>query len=138
MTDRPIGPTAHGIIDYAFVTLNALAPSLFGLKGPAEGDLLRAGGVAGSHQRPDGPPGRGGEGDPAPDARRAGDAVRAGDPAVAVGHGALRHRNARIYFGSFFAIAAANYLLTNYNAYEPTAPRPTWQKALAWGESELA
>jgi hypothetical protein len=35
MTSKPIGPTAHGAIDYGFVTLQALAPSLFGLKGNA-------------------------------------------------------------------------------------------------------
>jgi hypothetical protein len=33
---KPIGPAAHGAIDYAFATLNTLAPTLFGLKGPAK------------------------------------------------------------------------------------------------------
>ncbi len=35
MDSKPIGPTAHGAIDYTFVTLQVLAPSLFGLKGTA-------------------------------------------------------------------------------------------------------
>jgi hypothetical protein len=35
MSNKPIGPSAHGAIDYGFVTLQALAPSLFGLKGSA-------------------------------------------------------------------------------------------------------
>jgi len=39
--------------------------------------------------------------------------------------GALKQPNARRYFLSFFSIALANYLLTDYNAYEPddSAPR---------------
>lgn len=32
--------------------------------------------------------------------------------------GALKQRNARRYFLSFFGIALANYLLTDYRAYE--------------------
>ena len=36
MYRKPIGPTAHGVIDYAFATLNTLAPTLFGLTGPAK------------------------------------------------------------------------------------------------------
>ena len=31
MYRKPIGPTAHRVIDYAFATLNTLAPTLFGL-----------------------------------------------------------------------------------------------------------
>jgi len=37
--------------------------------------------------------------------------------------GALEQRNARRYFLSFFSIALANYLLTDYNAYERKTPR---------------
>ena len=36
MYRKPIGPTAHGVIDYAFATLNTLAPTLFGMTGPAK------------------------------------------------------------------------------------------------------
>jgi hypothetical protein len=36
MYRKPIGPTAHGVIDHAFATLNTLAPTLFGLSGPAK------------------------------------------------------------------------------------------------------
>jgi hypothetical protein len=36
MYRKPIGPTDHGVIDYAFDTLNTLAPTLFGVSGPAK------------------------------------------------------------------------------------------------------
>ncbi len=45
--------------------------------------------------------------------------------------GAFEQRNARYYFSAFFAVAAANYLLSDYNAYEPEAPLPTGQRPLA-------
>lgn len=35
MSNKAIGPKTHGALDYGFVTLQALAPSLFGLKGDA-------------------------------------------------------------------------------------------------------
>ncbi len=35
MTRKPMGPTAHGAVDYLFAALNASAPTLFGLRGPA-------------------------------------------------------------------------------------------------------
>lgn len=35
MNWKPIGPAAHGAIDYAFVTMQSLAPDLFGLSGSA-------------------------------------------------------------------------------------------------------
>lgn len=35
MSNKPIGPKAHGAIDYGFVTLQTLAPTLFDLKGVA-------------------------------------------------------------------------------------------------------
>jgi hypothetical protein len=35
MTNRPIGPAAHGMIDYGFMTLQAVAPTLFGFAGAA-------------------------------------------------------------------------------------------------------
>jgi hypothetical protein len=36
MKAKPIGPTAHVLIDYGIVTLQSLAPSVFGLKGTAK------------------------------------------------------------------------------------------------------
>ena len=38
--------------------------------------------------------------------------------------GAFRQRNARLYFGAFFAMAFTNYMLTDYNAYEPEKSLP--------------
>lgn len=35
MNSKPIGPAAHGAIDYGFVTMQALAPHLFNLQGSA-------------------------------------------------------------------------------------------------------
>ena len=35
MKTKPIGPLAHGVIDYGYSAIQALAPSLFGLKGSA-------------------------------------------------------------------------------------------------------
>ncbi len=45
--------------------------------------------------------------------------------------GALEQRNARHYFAGFFAVAAANYLLSDYNAYEPQARPPAGQRPIA-------
>lgn len=88
MSSKPIGPGAHGAIDYGFVALQALAPRLFGLRGAAQ--TLRYAFVL---------------------------------PWLT---GALKQRNARRYFFSFFAVALANYLLTDYQAYEK-APAPNQQ-----------
>lgn len=35
MANHPIGPTAHGLIDDGSMTMNLLAPTHFGLGGPA-------------------------------------------------------------------------------------------------------
>jgi len=48
--------------------------------------------------------------------------------------GAFKQRNARIYFGSFFAMA----LTTDYNAYEPEASRPGGQQRAAWAEQVIS
>ena len=42
--------------------------------------------------------------------------------------GAFKRRNARLYFGAFFAMAVTNYLLTDYNAYEPEKSPPGGQE----------
>ncbi|CAA9571910.1 MAG: hypothetical protein AVDCRST_MAG86-1836 [uncultured Truepera sp.] len=36
--------------------------------------------------------------------------------------GAFKQRNARRYFLSFFGVALANYLLTDYRVYERNSP----------------
>lgn len=118
MSYKPIGPKAHGAIDYGFMTLNALAPSLLGLKGTARTLCYAfAGGQGLLNAFTDHPLG----------VKRLvpfrvhGQLETPYVPALLVLPwitGAFRQRNARRYFLSFFAIALANYLLTNYRAYE--------------------
>ena len=54
MYRKPIGPTAHGVIDYAFATLNTLAPTLFGLTGPAKAISYSFAATQGDIECPDG------------------------------------------------------------------------------------
>ena len=119
MNRKPIGPRAHGAIDYGFVTLQALAPSLFGLTGVAR--LLcyvfaaKQGVLNALTDHPLG-------------IKRIvalrvhGQLETPFVPSLILipwATGALKQRNARYYFLSFFVIALANYLLTDYKAYEP-------------------
>lgn len=121
MKGKPIGPTAHGAIDYAFVTIQALAPTLFGLRGSARtlayGFAASQGILNALTNHPLG--------------------VKRVVPLRVHGQletpfvpslillpwitGAFRQRNARRYFASFFCVALANYLLTDYEAYERPA-----------------
>lgn len=119
MNAKPIGPTAHGLIDYGFVALQALAPTLFGLRGPAR-TLCYA--LAGQqlvlNALTDHPVGL----RPVVPLRVHGQLETPLLPALLVlpwVTGALRQRNARRYFVSFFALALTNYLLTDYRANEP-------------------
>ena len=137
MHNKPIGPTAHGAIDYGFMTLNALAPTLFGLTGPARAICY---GLAASqgllNALTDHPLGV----NKVVPLRMHGELETPFVPAILLlplVTGAFRQRNARYYFGSFFALAFANYMLTDYNAYEPLAPLPTGQRPMAWLEAEL-
>ncbi len=119
MNRKPIGPTAHGAIDYGFVTMQVLAPRLFGLPGPtrvlcyafaASQGLLN---VLTDHSL--------GLVRVVP-LRVHGQLETPFVPALLLlpwATGALKQQNARRYFLSFFGIALANYLLTDYNAYEP-------------------
>jgi hypothetical protein len=122
MNRKPIGPTLHGVIDYGFVTLQALAPSLFHLKGPARTlcyTFAVTQGVINTFT--DHPVGL----KPLIPLRLHGQLETPFVPALLalpLVTGALRQPNARRYFFSFFAVALANYLLTDYNAYEPAAP----------------
>jgi hypothetical protein len=129
MHRKPIGPTAHGAIDYAFAAMNTLAPTLFGLTGPAKAICY---GFAASqgvlNALTDHPLGL----KKVVPLRVHGEAETPYVPAILLlpwVTGAFRQRNARLYFGAFFAVAAANYLLTDYNAYEPAAPLPSGQRA---------
>lgn len=134
MTSKPIGPTAHGAIDYAFAAMNALAPTLFGLTGSARAICYGLAASQGTlNALTDHPLGL----KKVVPFRIHGELETPFVPAILALPwltGALKQRNARIYFASFFAIAAANYLLTDYNAHEPLAPPPTGQRPLAWAE----
>lgn len=122
MKSKPIGPTLHGVIDYGFVTLQALAPSLFRLKGPARTLCYAFAATQGViNTFTDHPVGL----KPLIPLRLHGQLETPFVPALLalpLVTGALRQPNARRYFFSFFAVALANYLLTDYNAYEPAAP----------------
>lgn len=118
MATKPIGPAAHGAIDYGFVTMHALAPTLFNLKGPAKTLCYAFAGSQGLlNAFTDQPL-----------------AVKRVVPFRMHGQletpllpgllvlpwltGAFKQRNARRYFFTFFAVALANYLLTDYRANE--------------------
>lgn len=129
MSDKPIGPTAHGAIDYGFVTLQTLAPSLFGLQGAARVLCYTFAGTQGVlNALTDHPLGL----KRVIPLRVHGELETPFVPALLVLPwltGALKQRNARRYFLSFFSIAIANYLLTDYNAYERESPRQARQSA---------
>lgn len=121
MNYQPIGPGAHGAIDYGFVTLQALAPSLFGLNGSAQSccyAFAAAQGVLNALTDQ-------------PLALKRVVSFRVHGqletpllPALLLlpwATGALKQRNARRYFFSFFAVALANYVLTDYRANERRA-----------------
>ncbi len=118
MNIKLIGPTTHGAIDYGFVTLQALAPSLFGLKGAASTlcyTFAAAQGVINTFT--DHPLGL----KPIIPFELHGELETPFVPALVILPwltGALKQPNARRYFFSFFALALANYLLTDYKAYE--------------------
>ena len=118
MSNKPIGPKLHGAIDYGFFTIQALAPSLFGLKGTARALCYVFGASQGilnlfTNQ---------------PLALKKVVPFRVHGlletpfvPALFVLPwltGAFKQQNARRYFTSFFCIALTNYLLTDYEAYE--------------------
>lgn len=119
MTIPPIGPRLHGAIDYGFVTMQAFAPRLFGLHGAAKYccyAFAATQGVLNAFT------------DQPLALRRVvpfrvhGQVETPFVPALVILPwltGALRQRPARHYFFSFFAVALANYLLTNYNAPAP-------------------
>ena len=122
MSNKPIGPTAHGVIDYGFVTLQTLAPSLFGLKGSARVLCCVFAGTQGViNVLTDHPVGL----KRVVPLRIHGALETPFVPALLVLPmltGAFKQRNARRYFLSFFGVALANYLLTDYRAYERKSP----------------
>lgn len=122
MIPKPIGPAAHGVIDYGFVALQALAPRLFKLEGPARTLCYAFAATQGViNTFTDHPVGL----KPLIPLRLHGQLETPFVPALLalpLVTGALRQPNARRYFLSFFAVALANYLLTDYKAYEREAP----------------
>lgn len=118
MNPKPIGPKLHGAIDYGFVTLQTLAPTLFNLKGTARTLCYAFAGTQGLlNTFTDHPLGL----KPLIPLKVHGQLETPFVPALLLlpwVTGALKQRNARYYFLSFFGIALANYLLSDYNAYE--------------------
>ncbi|MDB5294075.1 MAG: hypothetical protein JWO31_58 [Phycisphaerales bacterium] len=114
----PVDPTTHGAIDYGFAAANLLAPSLFGLTGSAKALCYLFGTSQGLlNALTDHPLGV----NRIIPFRTHG---RLETPFVAslvllpLLSGALKQRNARAYLLSFFGIAYAHYMLTDYDAYE--------------------
>lgn len=121
MNWKPIGPTAHGAIDYGFVTLQTLAPRLFGLSGAARTLCYAFAATQGIlNALTDTPLGL----KRIVPLRVHGQLETPFVPSLLLLPwltGALKQRPARLYFLSFFAVALTNYLLTDYNACEPPA-----------------
>ncbi len=121
MSYQPIGPKAHGAIDYGFVTLQTLAPTLFKLHGPARTLCYLFAGTQGLiNILTDHPLGL----KRVIPLRVHGQLETPFVPALLALPwltGALQQPNARRYFFSFFGVALANYLLTDYRFYEKRA-----------------
>jgi hypothetical protein len=118
MNRKPIGPAAHGAIDYGFVTLQTLAPTLFRLKGSARALCYAFAATQGLINTFSDHPLAAKRLIPF---RLHGQLETPFVPALLVlpwATGAFRQPNARRYFLSFFGIALANYLLTDYKANE--------------------
>lgn len=118
MNRKPIGPTAHGAIDYGFVTMQLLAPSLFGLKGNARRLCYLFAALQGTLNALTAHPLGLKKLVPL---RVHGQLEIPFVPALLIlpwATGALQQERARRYFVPFFFVALANYLLTDYNAYE--------------------
>ena len=128
---KPIGPAAHGAIDYAFAAAHALAPTLLGLTGPAKTLCYGfAGATLGINALTNHPLGvvR------VIPFRRHGELETPFFPAIAALPwltGAAAQSRARWYFAAYFVLGAANYLLTDYAADEQTAPPLAGQRMVS-------
>jgi hypothetical protein len=125
MNRKPIGPTAHGAIDYGFVTTQLLAPTFFSLTGPARILCYTFAALQGLlNALTDHPLGL----KRVVPLRIHGQLETPFVPSLLLlpwATGALKQQNARRYFVTFFVVALTNYLLTDYNAYErATAATP--------------
>lgn len=118
MKYKPIGPTAHGAIDYGFVILQALAPGLFNLKGSAKTLCYTFAGMQGLLNAFTDHPLSIKKVVPL---RIHGELEMPLVPALLVlplVTGAMKQHNGGRYFISFFGMALANFLLTDYLANE--------------------
>jgi hypothetical protein len=118
MNKTPIGPTAHGAIDYGFTALLALAPTLFGLRGRAKAICYGfAANYALTNSLTDHPLGL---------VRKIPLSLhgKLETPLVPTllllpwALGAFKQRNAARFFILFFLAALANFLLTDYDSSE--------------------
>ena len=128
MTNKPIGPAAHGAIDYAFAAAHALAPTVLGLTGPAK--TLCYGFAAATvaiNALTDHPLGMA----RVIPFRQHGELETPFFPAIALLPwltGAAAPPRARWSFAAYCARGAATSLLPDYPAYEPAAPAPVGQR----------
>jgi hypothetical protein len=115
---KPIDPDTHGVLDYAFFAAIAAAPTVFGLEGPARKVCYGFSALQGTIP-------------PFTDYKYG---IRRAIPfevhgkldammvptllAVPWAAGALRKRNARLFFGAYFAAAAVTWMLTDWNAHK--------------------
>ena len=116
---KPIGPTAHGVLDYGFATMIALAPSLFNLRCSARTLCY---GFAANTAITNGLTDHGVGLKPLIPLRVHGQLEVPIVPALLLlpwATGAFKQRNARRFFVWYFLAALANFLLTDYNACEP-------------------
>ena len=124
MTFKPIDPDTHGALDYGFIATIFAAPSVFGLKGNARKFCYGFGALA-SVLVP--------LTDQKYSVRRVipfrihGDIETVIVPSILLGPlalGALRRRNERVFFGSYFLTAAVNWMLTDWDAQERKSLSP--------------
>lgn len=128
MRTHPIDPTTHGVIDYTFAAVAAVGPAALGLDKRARTTGYALAGMATALSLfTDYPPSL----KRVVPFRMHGVVETPFVPAVLAAPwlaGALRQRKAMLFFSSLFAVAATTYMLTDFNADEPDAPRPLWQR----------
>jgi hypothetical protein len=126
----PSAPRRMGPSDYAFATLNTVAPTLFGLTGPAKAICYSFAASQGLLNALTDHPLAVKKVVPL---RMHGKLETPYVPAILLLPlltGAFKQCNARLYFGTFLAMAVTNYILTDYNAYEPEKSLPGGQQAM--------
>lgn len=118
MRTAPIDPRTHGIVDYAFVATQLLAPTLLRLKGPARGLCYFFAGSQGVLNALTDHPVAVRRLIPFKDHGRLEVPFVPALVALPFLTGATRQRRARRYFFLFYLIATANFVLTDYNAHD--------------------